>query len=80
MNNNLLNLSPLDGRYEKDLVELKSFFSEMSLIKYRIKIEIEYLIALSNEKEIKSLKPFTKKEIDNLRKIYLQIDLSEAKK
>ena len=52
----------------------------MSLIKYRIKIEIEYLIALSNEKEIKSLKPFTKKEIDNLRKIYLQFDLSEAKK
>ena len=80
MNNNLLNLSPLDGRYEKDLVELKSFFSEMSLIKYRIKIEIEYLIALSNEKEIKTLKPFTKKEIDNLRKIYLQFDLSEAKK
>ena len=80
MNNNLTNLSPLDGRYEKDLVELKSFFSEMSLIKYRIKIEIEYLIALSNEKEIKTLKPFTKKEIDNLRKIYLQFDLSEAKK
>ncbi|MAI87993.1 MAG: adenylosuccinate lyase [Candidatus Marinimicrobia bacterium] len=80
MNKNLLNLSPLDGRYANDVIDLNSFFSEMSLMQYRIKIEIEYLIALSNEKKIQHIESLNKKEINDLRKIYLHFDFSEAKK
>ena len=80
MNKNLLNLSPLDGRYVNDVMELNAFFSEMSLMQYRIKIEIEYLIALSNEKKIEHIEPLNNKEIDDLRKIYLHFDFSEAEK
>ena len=44
--NNILSISPIDGRYNSKTAELKSFFSEESLIRYRVKIEIEYFIAL----------------------------------
>jgi adenylosuccinate lyase len=39
-------LSPLDGRYSKENVKIKEYFSEYALIKYRIYVEIEYLKAL----------------------------------
>ncbi len=39
-------LSPLDGRYSEKIQELTYFFSEFALIKYRVKMEVEYLIAL----------------------------------
>ena len=45
-------LSPLDGRYERKVASLRSFFSEFALIKYRVQIEIEWLIALSLEPRI----------------------------
>ena len=44
MNQNLTNVSPIDGRYAKSLVSLKEYFSEYAYIKYRVKVEIEYLI------------------------------------
>jgi adenylosuccinate lyase len=45
-------ISPLDGRYSSDIEELLPFFSEKALIRYRLMIEVEYLIALSEEKII----------------------------
>jgi len=41
-------ISPVDGRYSKNTLPLQSFFSEAALIKYRVRVEIEYLIALSH--------------------------------
>jgi len=41
-------LSPVDGRYWKDTEGLSKYFSEFALIRYRLKIEIEYFIALSS--------------------------------
>ena len=40
-------ISPLDGRYKKNVSELNSFFSEQELMKFRLEVEITYLIALS---------------------------------
>jgi len=48
MNNQLHAISPIDGRYAGKTETLSEFFSEASLIKYRIVVEIEYFIALSN--------------------------------
>ena len=39
-------ISPIDGRYSRQTKELSNYFSEASLIKYRVKVEIEYFIAL----------------------------------
>ena len=77
--NQLHALSPLDGRYENSVKELSVYFSESALIKYRLKIEIEYLIALSREKGIKELPTLTKQEQIRLRKIYLNFNSSVAK-
>ena len=80
MSKNKLNaLSPLDGRYENSVKELSVYFSESALIKYRLKIEIEYLIALSKEKGIKELPALKKQEQSRLRKIYLNFNSSVAK-
>ncbi|MFC1527143.1 adenylosuccinate lyase [Candidatus Neomarinimicrobiota bacterium] len=75
----LSNISPIDGRYEKDTQELKLFFSEEALIKYRIKIEIEYLITLCGEVHIKELKPLSSGKKTELRNIYKKFSTNDAK-
>ena len=50
-------VGPIDGRYIEKTSELQSYFSESALIKYRIKVEVEYFIALCNL-PIKQLKNF----------------------
>ena len=74
------NISPIDGRYNKDTQELKLFFSEEALIKYRIKIEIEYLIALCNVFHIKELKPLSSKKKTELRNIYNKFSIKDGKR
>lgn len=59
-------LSPLDGRYSKIIEPLTKFFSEKSLMQYRIKVEAEYLIALS---EIDVTRKFTEIEKIILRSL-----------
>jgi adenylosuccinate lyase len=43
-------ISPVDGRYRSKTEELAPYFSEFGLIRYRIRVEIEYFIALSRYK------------------------------
>jgi adenylosuccinate lyase len=78
--NPLTSISPLDGRYNKAVEELTEYFSEPALIYYRIKVEIEYLIALGNEKGIKELPPFSKTEQVKLRNIYKNFNSTAAQK
>ena len=51
--NNLTAISPIDGRYRKQVAHLDEYFSEYALIKYRVQIEIEYFIFLSDKKFFK---------------------------
>ena len=44
----LLAITPIDGRYIKKLRDMKYIFSEYALIKYRLNIEIEYILFSSN--------------------------------
>jgi len=43
-------ISPIDGRYRKQVQQLDDYFSEFALIKYRIKVEVEYLFFLEKKK------------------------------
>ena len=45
-NFSLLAVSPIDGRYARQTESLREYFSEYALIKYRVRVEIEYFIAL----------------------------------
>ena len=47
-------ISPVDGRYNKNTLQLAQYFSEYALIKYRLKVEIEYFITLSEKKFFKA--------------------------
>ena len=54
MNNSpLFSISPIDGRYANVTKELSGYFSEYALMKYRLKIEVEYFIFLSEKKFFK---------------------------
>jgi len=66
--NALTAISPIDGRYHSKTNELQTYFSEFGLIKYRVKIEVEYFIALV-ETDIEPLKDFPKNQFDSLRAI-----------
>ena len=44
----LKSISPIDGRYHNKTSELSNYFSEYALIKYRVFIEVQYFIELSN--------------------------------
>ena len=80
MDDSLKNISPLDGRYANSVNDLSPYFSEMALMQYRLKVEVEYLISLGNEKSIKDLPAFSKDEQTRLRKIYQNFNLTGAEK
>ena len=80
MSDPLKNISPLDGRYSKSIETLSDYFSESALIKYRIKVEIEYLIHLSRQKEVKELGPISDKDIKRFQKIYNSFSIEDAKR
>jgi adenylosuccinate lyase len=60
-------LSPLDGRYSRGADPLRAYFSEQALIRYRSRVEVEWLQALAAERAIKELKPFSGKTAKAMR-------------
>lgn len=65
MSDALMAVSPIDGRYLRHTQDLRDYFSEYGLIKYRVWMEIEYLLALSQVDELKSkLSDVFKKQSD----------------
>lgn len=77
--NSLTAISPIDGRYRKTCASLGEYFSESALIKYRIRIEIEYFIALS-ELSLGELADFDQSNFSELRKIYSEFTEEDATK
>ena len=72
-------ISPIDGRYRNKISKLADFFSEEALIKYRVRVEIEYFIALC-EIPLPQLANFNKNLFDDLRKIYKNFNTEDAQK
>ncbi|TXH64348.1 MAG: adenylosuccinate lyase, partial [Thermomonas sp.] len=67
MSDALTALSPLDGRYAGKVDALRPIFSEYGLIKARVKVEVEWLLALANDPGIVELKPFSDAAAARLR-------------
>lgn len=77
MLNTLTAISPIDGRYYPSTEKLSAYFSEYGLIRYRIRIEIEYFIALC-ELPVPGLKDFPKEKFGNLRHLYGHFSETDA--
>ena len=78
MNKNSTNaISPIDGRYSNQTTHLSEFFSEKALIKYRLKVEVEYFIKLTLT-GIDRLKNWNVKNNSSLRDIYKNFDNNDC--
>ncbi len=71
-------LSPLDGRYRTDVAALEAFFSEAALFRYRVRIEVEYLLFLSRARNITFIPPLTPQASAELRGLYRAFTLEDA--
>lgn len=76
--NALTNISPIDGRYTEKTKALQYYFSEFALIKYRLKVEIAYFIALS-ELQLPQLKKLNKNQVKQLNLLVENFNLDDAK-
>ncbi len=74
----LLALSPLDGRYAGKVDALRPIFSEYGLIKARVKVEVEWLLALAAEPGIAELSPFSDAAIARLRALADDLSVADA--
>ncbi len=70
-------ISPIDGRYQDQTEELSNYSSEFGLIKYRIEIEVKYLLAIS---KIGVIREINNSEEKNLEQTLSDFDLDEAQK
>lgn len=71
-------ISPIDGRYQKQVQYLQEYFSEYALIKYRVIVEIEYLLLLADKKFLK-LSDTTKKHLKKLMEKFSVEDAEAVK-
>ena len=76
----LLSISPLDGRYSKYCKEIANSFSEFGLIKKRLEIEISWFIFISDIKRVSELPKLSSKNRTFLKNILSDFNLTEAKK
>ena len=80
MNLDLLTaISPIDGRYRGKTEALANYYSEFALIRYRVRVEIEYFITLC-ELPLPQLASFDHALFDRLRDIYRNFDENEAQR
>lgn len=79
MSNALLAVSPIDGRYSRQTEVLGNYFSEYALIRYRVRVEIEYFISLC-QIPLPQLADFDASKFEALRDIYRNMTPEDAQK
>ena len=76
----LLNVSPIDGRYRARTRALERYFSEFALIRYRVRIEIEWYLSLGANPALDAIAPIAAGVAQRLRGIYREFSLSDARR
>ncbi len=77
--NQLTALSPIDGRYRKQVQHLGEYYSEYALMKYRVIVEVEYFLFLAEKKFFKA-DAKTKQHLKNVAASFSPADAEEIKK
>jgi len=73
-------LSPLDGRYARSADPLRPYFSEHALIRYRVRVELAWLMALAAEPAISELKPFSRATVAGLNGLVSTFSEDDSRK
>ena len=76
----LMAISPLDGRYADKVDELREVFSEYGLVKRRVQVECAWLAALCAEKHIPEAKPLSRADAKRLREIGDNFSVADARR
>ncbi|HMQ29851.1 MAG TPA: adenylosuccinate lyase [Chloroflexaceae bacterium] len=71
-------IGPLDGRYRADVAALAGYFSEAALFRYRVRVEVEYLIFLSRAPSVNFVPPLDPAQQAALRALYRQFGDDDA--
>ena len=71
-------LSPLDGRYQKQAEPLRTYFSEAALIGYRVRVEIEWLLALAAASEVPGIGPLSEASVRFMRDLGTNFAVADA--
>lgn len=75
----LTTISPIDGRYHEKTESLSKYFSEWALFKYRVWVEVEYFIALT-QTDVPALAGFNDEKNESLRSLYREFSPADAEK
>ena len=78
-NDNLLSISPIDGRYESQTKSLAKYFSEFALIKTRVEVEIEWLLMLSKNKSLKYIPDISSSQQKKITNIFKEFSVQDAR-
>ena len=73
------NISPIDGRYKKNVSELETFFSEQVLMRHRVMVEVEYLLALVEHRSFQKTRALSKKTLNSLKGLYVEFSATHFK-
>ncbi|HMD05799.1 MAG TPA: adenylosuccinate lyase, partial [Candidatus Binatus sp.] len=73
-------VTPIDGRYRARTRSLEAYFSEFALIRYRVRVEIEWYLSLAARPEISALKPIAAATAKKLRAVYEDFTLDDARR
>ena len=79
-NDNLLSITPIDGRYESQTKFLANYFSEFALIRTRVEVEIEWLLLMSKNKSLKFIPEVSKTQQKRISNIFKDFSIQDARK
>ena len=78
-NDNLLSITPIDGRYKSQTTPLANYFSEFALIKTRVEIEIQWLLLISSNKNLKYIPEISNSQQKKVISIFQEFSIHDAK-
>lgn len=73
-------LSPLDGRYAPKTAALRPLFSEYGLIRLRVQVEVDWLLALSAHPQITEVPPFSPSTLEQLQELLANFGIADAER
>ncbi|MEQ8313875.1 MAG: adenylosuccinate lyase [Gammaproteobacteria bacterium] len=76
----LMALSPMDGRYRSKCANLAPYFSEFGLMRYRVKVEINWLVQLANSEDVPELDHLSQDQQDRLHALHEDFSLEDAQR
>ncbi len=76
----LMAVTPIDGRYRARSIALRSYFSEFALIRYRLRVEVEWYLSLAQNRIFESLASTDAAVAGRLRSIYQNFSIEDARR